>query len=164
MAKHGDKRDIALLVDSRMLEKGLTAKKLAEECGVTEQTVNNWRNGTIPKSSLKTVAEVLDLSIEELLTGRLQALDGKAESRLERKIKVLSRTTGTSACIIIGLMMMFVALYITGTVNLLFGAQLEHSVGYFAWAVVSAVFVFGGAYLVINGLRVTEKTGSQQAR
>lgn len=163
MAKHGEKRDIALLVDSRMLEKGLTAKKLADECGVTEQTVNNWRNGTIPKSSLKTVAEVLDLSIEELLTGHLQTLDGKAESRLERKIKALSHTTGASECIVIGLMML-VAWYVTGTINLLFGEVLEHSVGYFVWVVLSAVFVFGGAHLVISGLRKAEKTGSQQTR
>lgn len=164
MAKHGDKRDIALLVDSRMLEKGLTAKKLADECGVTEQTVNNWRNGTIPKGSLKTVAEVLDLSIEELLTGRLQTLDGKAESRLERKIKALSHTTGASECIIIGLMMMFATMYMTCTINLLFSSELEHSIGYFVWVVLSAVFVFGGVYLFISGLRTAEKTGSQQTR
>lgn len=164
MAKHGEKRNIALLVDSRMLEKGLTAKKLADECGVTEQTVNNWRNGTIPKSSLKKVAEVLDLSIEELLTGRLQTLDGKAESRLNGKIKALSRTTGISVCITIGLIMMFVAMYVTCTVNLLFGGTLEHSIGYFVWVVVSAVFVFGGMYLTISGLRTAKKAGSQQAR
>lgn len=165
MAKHGNKRDIALLIDSRMREKGLSAKALAEECGVSVQTVNNWRNGTMPNDdALPKLADALDLSVSEILAGEIKAIDDKAEGRLKREIKVLSRMMGTSVRIIIGLMTMLVASYVTGTVNLLFGAQLGHSVGYFAWAVLSAVLVFGGAYLVISGLRVAEKTGSQQAR
>lgn len=164
MAKHGEKKDIALLIDAQMRAKDLSAKELADECGVTEQTVNLWRNGSIPKRSMKKVASILDLSIEELLSGKRQPLDNKAEDRVEKKINTLSLATGTSLCIIIGLMMMFVALYVTGTINLLFGAQLEHSVGYFAWVVVSAASAFGGAYLAISGLRAAEKTGSQQAR
>lgn len=165
MAKHGNKRDIALLIDSRMYEKGLSAKTLAGECSVSVQTVNNWRNGTMPNDdALPKLADALDLSVSEILAGEIKPIDGKAEGRLEKKIKSLSLTTGTSLCIIIGLMMMFVALYVTGTINLLFGAQLEHSVGYFAWVVVSAASAFGGAYLAISGLRAAEKTGSQQAR
>lgn len=164
MAKHGDKNDIALLIDARMHEKDFSAKELAGKCGVTEQTVNNWRNGTIPKNALKTVAGVLDLSIEELLSGQRQALDHKAEGRLEKKIDTLSLTTGTSLCIIIGAMMMFVALYVTCTVNLLFGEELRHSFGYLVWTVDSAASAFGGAYLAINGLRTAQKAGSQQTR
>ena len=47
-------------------------------------------------------------------------------------------------------------------VHMLFGAELEHSVDYFAWTVVSAVSAFGGAYLAISGLRTAKKAGSQQ--
>lgn len=122
------------------------------------QTVNNWRNGTMPNDdALPKLADALDLSVSEILAGEIKAIDDKAEGRLKREIKVLSRMMGTSVRIIIGLMTMLVALYVTGTINLLFGAQLGHSVGYFAWAVISAVLVFGGAYLVISGLRVAEK-------
>ena len=164
MAKHGEKKDIALLFDAQMCEKDLSAKDLADACGVSEQTVNLWRNGTIPKRSMKKVASILDLSIEELLTGKRQPLDSKAEGRVEKKINALSFTTGTSLCIVIGAMMMFVALYVTCTINLLFGDELRHSTGYFAWIVVSAVSAFGGAYLAISGLRTTQKAGSQQAK
>lgn len=165
MAKHGNKRDIALLIDSRMREKGLSAKALAEECGVSVQTVNNWRNGTMPNDdALPKLADALDLSVSEILAGEIKAIDDKAEGRLEKKIKSLSLTTGTSLCIIIGLMMMFVVMYVTCAINLLFGKVLEHSVGYFAWVVVSAAFVFGGAYLAISGLRTAEKAESQQTR
>ena len=159
MAKHGNKNDISLLFDAQMCAKNLSAKELADACGVSEQTVNHWRNGSIPKSSMKKVASSLDLSIEELLTGKRQLLDNKAEGRVEKKINALSFTTGTSLCIVIGAMMMFVAMYVTCTINMLFGAELEHSVGYFAWTVVSAISAFGGAYLAISGLRTAKKAG-----
>lgn len=97
-----------------------------------------------------------------MLTGKRQLLDNKAEGRVEKKINALSFTTGTSLCIVIGAMMMFAAMYVTCTINMLFGAELEHSVGYFAWTIVSAVSAFGGAYLAISGLRTAKKAGSQQ--
>lgn len=114
-----------------MREKGLSAKALAEECSVSAQTVNNWRNGTMPNGdALPKLADALDLSVSEILAGEIKAIDDKAGGRLEKKIKSLSLTTGTSLCIIIGLMMMFVVMYVTCTINLLFGEVLEHSVGY----------------------------------
>lgn len=164
MAKHGEKKDIALLFETQMCAKGLSAKDLADACGVSEQTVNLWRNGTFPRNSMKKVASILDLSIEELLAGKRQPLDNKAEGRVEKRINALSFTTGTSLCIVIGAMMMVVALYVTCTINLLFGTELEHSIGYFAWIVVSSVLAFGGAYLAISGLRTAKKAGSQQTR
>ena len=164
MAKHGEKKDIALLIDAQMCAKDLSAKELADECGVTEQTVNLWRNGSIPKRSMKKVASILDLSIEELLSGKRQPLDNKAESRLEGKINTLSHVTGTSACIIIGLMMMFVTMYTTCAINLLFDSELEHSIGYFVWVLLSVVFAFVGVYLTISVFKTAKKAGSQQAR
>ncbi len=148
-----------------MHEKGLSAKTLAEKCGVSVQTVNNWRNGTMPNDdALPKVADALDLSVSEILAGEIKSIDDKAEGRLEKKIESLSLTTGTSLRIIIGLMMMFVALYVTCTINLLFGEVLEHSVGYFAWIIVSAASAFGGAYLAISGLRTAGKAESQHSR
>lgn len=148
-----------------MREKGLSAKALAEKCSVSAQTVNNWRNGTMPNDdALPKLADALDLSVSEILAGEIKAIDDKAGGRLEKKIKSLSLTTGASLCIIIGLMMMFVVMYVTCTINLLFGEVLEHSVGHFAWVVVSAAFAFGGAYLAISGLRTAEKAESQQTR
>ena len=165
MAKHGSKQERAILIESQMRKKKIKARDLAKECGVTVQTVNNWRNGGMPNDEvMPKVANVLGLSIEEILEGRRQTLDAKAEGRLEKRINALSLTTGTSLCIIIGAMMMFVALYVTCTINLLFGDELRHSTGYFAWIVVSAVSAFGGAYLAISGLRTTQKAGSQQAK
>lgn len=165
MAKHGNKRDIALLIDSRMREKGLSAKALAEECGVSVQTVNNWRNGTMPNDdALPKLADTLDLSVSEILAGEIKAIDDKAEGRLEKKIKSLSLTTGTSLCITIGLMMMFVVTYVTCTISFLFCGWLEHSIGYFVWVMLSAVFLFGGMYLFFSGLRTVKKAESQQTR
>lgn len=97
MAQQGDKRDIALLIDSRMHEKGLSAKGLAEKCGVSVQTVNNLRNGTMPNDdALPKLADALDLSVSEIFARKIKSIDDKAEGRLEKKIKSLSPTTLTS--------------------------------------------------------------------
>lgn len=40
-------------------------------------------------------------------------------------------------------MTMFDVTYMTCTINLLFFDELEHSIGYFVWMILSAVFLFG---------------------
>lgn len=44
---------------------------LATACGVSQQAVSTWeRENTIPEDQLDTVAEVLQVSVRELLSGR----------------------------------------------------------------------------------------------
>lgn len=127
-----------------MHEKGLSAKGLAEKCGESVQTVNNLRNGAMPNDdALPKLADALDLSVSEIFARKIKSIDDKAEGRLEKKIKSLSLTTLTSLYIIIGLMTMFDVTYMTCTINLLFFGELEHSIGYFVWMILSAVFLFG---------------------
>lgn len=154
MANNSDKQGRALLTDSCMVKKGFTASKLAGELGVTPQTVNNWRNGTMPNDQIiYELTDLLDLTIEEIREGRPQTLNSGAEERINKRIKSLSFTTGATICIVVGVMMAFVSLYVTCSISMLFGGELDHSFGYYAWAMVSAVSTFGGAYLAISGLK-----------
>ena len=151
MTNNSDKQGRALLIDSCIVKKGFTASKLAGELGVTPQTVNNWRNGTMPNDQI-------------IREGRPQTLNSGAEERINKRIKSLSFTTGATICIIVGVMMAFVSLYVTCSINMLFGGELDHSFGYYAWTMVSTVSAFGGAYLAISGLKSAKKEESQQKR
>ena len=65
------KRTLGPLVDSRMREKGIESKHLAEKFNVTPHAVNKWRRVDAipsPEILLKLAAE-LSLSVDELLTG-----------------------------------------------------------------------------------------------
>lgn len=164
MAKHGDKRDIGLLIDTRMTEKGISSKEMAEKYGVTPQTVNNWRNGKITNNAdlLKRVSSDLDLSINEILAGEQQAIDDKAEKRINAKISTLTFNTATSIAIVIGAMMVFVAIYVSCTINLLFSDYAMPSLGYIFWVLVSLFCVGGGIFLMFWGLHVAKKNESRQ--
>ena len=52
-------------------EKGLTQEKFAEMLGTTSKSISRWENGkTMPDVSLfKQICEVLDITMNELLTG-----------------------------------------------------------------------------------------------
>ena len=51
--------------------KKLTQSELAEKLGVTDKSVSNWENGrNMPDFSLfKSLCEVLEISINELISG-----------------------------------------------------------------------------------------------
>ena len=53
-------------------EKGLTQKDLADKLFVTAQAVSRWENDEVEPSidMLKTIAELLDVKVEELIYGR----------------------------------------------------------------------------------------------
>lgn len=71
-------RTIAEIISSRRKEKGMTQKELADLLNITDKAVSKWERGiacpdtqTIPK-----VAQILDLTIEELLVGESSVPSG----------------------------------------------------------------------------------------
>ena len=112
----------------------------------------------IPSSdTLPKLAAELGLSVDELLTGEPQAIENKAERRLESKIKSLTSNTATSISVTIGALMAFTALYVTCTISLLFSDYAMPFLGHFLWTIVSAVCAFGGVFLMLWGLHVGKK-------
>lgn len=68
-------------------EKGMTQKDLADKLGVTDKVVSRWETGkNYPDiETLKKLAEVLDVSVNELLQGDIKL----AENRRPRKRTVI---------------------------------------------------------------------------
>lgn len=52
-------------------EKGLTQKELAEQIGISDKTVSKWEtgNGMPDIAYLSPLCEVLDINVNELLSG-----------------------------------------------------------------------------------------------
>lgn len=91
-------------------EKKLTQSELGEKLGVTEKSVSNWENGrNMPDLSLfKPLCEILDITINELLSGEKLVKDNYQE-RFEENIvntidystKKINRYSGAISLIII---------------------------------------------------------------
>lgn len=64
-----DNKTIGLLISTKRKEKGLTQKALADQLNVTDKAVSKWERD-VAKPDINTIpklAEILDLSIEELM-------------------------------------------------------------------------------------------------
>lgn len=64
-----DNKTIGLLINTKRKEKGLTQKALADQLNVTDKAVSKWERD-VAKPDINTIprlAEILDLSIEELM-------------------------------------------------------------------------------------------------
>lgn len=74
--------------------KNLTQSKLAEYLGVTDRSVSNWENGkNMPDLSLfKPLCEILDITINELLSGEKLDKDDYQEKFEENIVNTISHT------------------------------------------------------------------------
>lgn len=100
-------------------EKKLTQKELADKIGVIDKTVSKWENGRgLPDVSiLRKLSEVLDVSVNELLSAEkipLQEKEIKVEENyynvVDSKTKLQSDITGNLIFKIIGLILLFIGL------------------------------------------------------
>ena len=69
-------------------EKGLTQKALAEQIGISDKTVSKWEtgNGMPDIAYLSPLCEVLDINVNELLSGEKLPSEeylGKAEENMK---------------------------------------------------------------------------------
>lgn len=66
------KKTLGMLISETRKQKGMTQLELAEKMGVTDKAVSKWeRDLSCPDvSSLPTLAQVLDLSLDELIQGK----------------------------------------------------------------------------------------------
>ena len=71
-------------VASLRKEKGMTQLELAQKMGVTDKAVSKWeRDLSLPDvSSLPRLAEVLDVSVEELLQAKTVREEGETSAKI----------------------------------------------------------------------------------
>ena len=113
-----DQIKIGKFISDLRKEKGLTQRELADKIGVTDRAISKWENGRgMPDISLlRKLSEVLDISINELLSAQKLDDDNK-ESKTEenyfdavnKKNKLQSDVVGYIIYKILGLI-----LFITG--------------------------------------------------
>ena len=65
-------KSIGEIISSRRKEKGMTQKELADLLNITDKAVSKWeRNVACPDTqTIPRLARVLDISVEELLSGK----------------------------------------------------------------------------------------------
>ena len=68
-------------------KKNLTQSELAEKIGVTDKSISNWENGrNMPDLSLfKPLCEILDISVNDLISGENVSQD-EYQKKLEENI------------------------------------------------------------------------------
>ncbi len=98
-------------------EKELTQKELADKIGVTDRAVSKWENGRgMPDvSSLRTICDVLGISLNELLSGerikeedKINRLEENYISVIDSKKKLQNDVAGYLILKLVGLFLFFI--------------------------------------------------------
>lgn len=98
-----DIRDVAKRIKDARIKKNLTQMNLADEMGVSYQAVSNWERGnSMPDiSKLRELCDILDISIDYLLSGKLSAAVEKAIDRMEGKpTKITAEELSAAAAVL----------------------------------------------------------------
>lgn len=94
------KKSLGALITEARRKNGMTQLELAEKMGVTDKAVSKWeRDLSCPDvNSLPQLAEVLGLSIEELLQGKneKQPADSKVGELLDTILKAIALAMGVA--------------------------------------------------------------------
>ena len=92
-----DQEHIGKFIAECRKQKKMTQVELAEKLGVTEKSVNNWKNGrSMPDLSLfKPICDILDISINELMSGEKLNQDNYQEKLEENIINLSSKNNKT---------------------------------------------------------------------
>ena len=143
---------IGKFISEKRKDKKLTQSELAEKLGVTDKSISNWENGrNMPDLSLfKPICEILDISINDLLSGK-EVPKNEYQERLEENIistinysnkKVIEKNN------IIGIILILFGLLISVTALTIFKSESS-------WG--SIYSIFGGIISLIGVGRFTKK-------
>lgn len=91
-----DNKKTGALIAARRQELGLTQKQLAEQLNVSDRTISKWERGAgFPDVSLlEPLADVLDLSILELIHGERMAPEEQPSPEAERSARSAAYALG----------------------------------------------------------------------
>lgn len=139
-------------------EKQLTQTELAEKIGVSDKSVSNWENGrNMPDLSLfKPLCEILDISINDLISGEKISKD-KYQERLEENIITTIDYTNKKISIknnIIGILFLAFGIIITITAMSIFPSESSWGSIYSIFgALISSI----GIIILTNKLKLSKK-------
>lgn len=139
-------------------EKNLTQTELAEKLGVTDKSVSNWENGrNMPDLSLfKPLCEILDISINDLISGEKISKD-KYQEILEENIITTIDYTNKKILIknnIIGIIFLAFGIIITITAMSIFPSESSWGCLYSIFGILISLI---GIVVLTNKLKLTKK-------
>ena len=132
-------------------DENLTQTELAEKLGVTDKSVSNWENGrNMPDLSLfKPLCEILDISINDLISGERISKD-KYQEKLEENIITTIDYTNRKVIVknnIIGIILIAFGVIIAITAMSIFPSESS-------WGSIYSIF---GAFISLVGILVLIK-------
>ena len=139
-------------------EKKLTQTELAEKLGVTDKSVSNWENGrNMPDLSLfKTLCEILDISINDLISGEKISKD-KYQEKLEENIITTIDYTNKKVLVknnIIGILLLAFGIIVSITAMSIFPSESSWGSIY---SLFGALVSMLGIIVLIKKLKITKK-------
>lgn len=139
-------------------EKKLTQTELAEKLGVTDKSVSNLENGrNMPDLSLfKPLCEILDISINDLISGEKISKD-KYQEKLEENIITTIDYTNKKVLVknnIIGILLLAFGIIIAITAMSIFPSESSWGSIY---SLFGALVSMSGIIILIKKLKITKK-------
>lgn len=140
-----DQEKIGKFIAERRKLKKFTQSELAEKLGVTDRSVSNWENGkNMPDLSLfKPICELLDISINELLSGEIISSDKYQKKFEENIVNTIDYSTKkiNKYNNVIGLLLIIFGLFISMSAIMIFPSESSWGSIYSVFGVM--IFVIG---------------------
>ena len=142
---------IGKFISKKRKEKNMTQADIAEKLGVSNRAVSKWENGlNMPDLSLfKPLCEILDISINELMSGE-EVNSGEYQKKLEENIINITEYKAKKEKDIIG----FFIYLIIGIILLLFGISCHSTNAWFPYIfeICSIIFILIATYKLSKNL------------
>ena len=127
-----DQESIGKFIFELRREKSLTQMELADKLGVTDKAISKWENGRcMPDLSLiKPLCDILDISINELLSGKRltkEEYQKKLEENIiEINLTTLKKNTIKTVKIILITILSLIALFVLLRLSFIIKTEYDH--------------------------------------
>ena len=93
-----DQVKIGIFIAECRKNKGYTQMQLSEKLGITDRAISKWENGkSMPDSSIMLeLCEILDISVNELLSGERISMENYEQKVNENLVKMQKHNEATS--------------------------------------------------------------------
>ena len=148
-----DQNKVGKFIQKLRKEKKMTQQELADKLGVTDKSIGNWENGrNMPDLSLfKPLCDILDISINELMSGERIDKDKYQEKFEENIVNTINYSTNQidKYTNVMGHLLIIMGLFTSMSAIMIFSSES-------IWG--SIYSVFGIVLFLIGMSRLTTKT------
>lgn len=149
---------IGKFIAEKRKERNLTQEQLAEKLGVTNRSISNWENGkNMPDLSLfKPLCQILDISINDLISGEKISKD-KYQEKLEENIITTIDYTNKKVIVknnIIGIILIAFGVIMAITAMSIFPSESSWGSIYSLFGTLVSML---GIIVLIKKLKITKK-------